>query len=154
MNVYSSLRRLALLAVGLFSIAQVVQTAHAQPNLSQCGDGVIDEDLGEICDDGNDINFDFCSNTCTLGIDVEMVTIPSGIFFMRSNTSYKDEAPRHKVTLENNFLFSKAEITHAQYRACVVAGACGTPGTRRGCIWGSDDTDDFPINCVNWKQAQ
>ena len=154
MNAYSSLRRIALLAVGLFSIAQVVQTAHAQPNLSQCGDGVVDEDLGEVCDDGNDINFDFCSNTCTLGIDIEMVTIPSGVFFMGSNTSYKDEAPRHKVTIENNFLFSKTEITHAQYRACVDANACSSPGTRNGCIWGSEDTDNLPINCVNWKQAQ
>jgi len=31
-----------------------------------CGDGIVDEPLGEECDDANDINTDGCSNTCRL----------------------------------------------------------------------------------------
>ncbi|MBN1653945.1 MAG: hypothetical protein JXA30_09230 [Deltaproteobacteria bacterium] len=36
-----------------------------------CGDGVMNEDLGEDCDDGNNIDDDACSNRCTYGCTSE-----------------------------------------------------------------------------------
>lgn len=35
------------------------------PDLTKCGDGVKDTDLGEQCDDGNEIQDDGCTNACT-----------------------------------------------------------------------------------------
>jgi cysteine-rich repeat protein len=37
-----------------------------EPNVKRCGDGTMDEDLGETCDDGNIIDGDGCSSTCQL----------------------------------------------------------------------------------------
>ena len=33
----------------------------------------------------------------------------------------------HEVKLQDNFLFSKTEVTHKQYRACVESGDCSLP---------------------------
>ena len=29
-----------------------------------CGDGIIDESAGELCDDGDDVDLNACSNSC------------------------------------------------------------------------------------------
>ncbi|MBU0506964.1 DUF4215 domain-containing protein [bacterium] len=39
-------------------------------DMAYCGDGVVQEWRGEECDDGNEINFDGCTNQCTLGADL------------------------------------------------------------------------------------
>jgi cysteine-rich repeat protein len=117
-----------------------------------CGDGVVEEN--EECDDGNNIGFDTCNNFCVQGLDIEMISIPAGIFVMGNNQGEKDEAPAHLVKLSDNFLMSKTEVTHKQYKACVDSGDCSVPAPANGCIWGTEDTGDHPINCVNWRQAQ
>ena len=119
--------------------------------LAFCGDGVVD--VGEECDDGNSIGYDTCNNSCVQGLDIELLSIPGGTFFMGTNRGEKDEAPEHEVKLQDNFLFSKTEVTHKQYKACVDAGDCSRPATSQGCVWGTPDSDDLPINCVNWRQA-
>lgn len=47
------------------------------------------------------------------------------------------------------------EVTVRQYRDCVLSSACDLPsfGKRTGCFWGEADKMDFPVNCVNWNQA-
>jgi len=117
-----------------------------------CGDGVVDDD--EQCDDGNSIGYDTCNNFCVEGLDIQLVSIPGGNFLMGSEVGEKDERPEHIVKLADNFLFAKTEVTHKQYRACVDAGDCSLPAVGRGCVWDTEDTDDHPINCVNWRQAQ
>ena len=119
----------------------------AQAQLAFCGDGVVD--VGEQCDDGNNIGFDTCNNSCVLGLDIELISIPGGNFLMGSNVGEKDEAPEHLVKLRDNFLFSKTEVTHRQYKACVEAGDCTLPAQGNGCVWGTPDSDDLPINCFN-----
>ncbi len=63
------------------------------------------------------------------------------------------EYPQHLVHV-NAFEIGVTEVTVAQYRACVMAGAC-TPGT----WYASSSTPDvagkeqFPINGVTWAQA-
>jgi formylglycine-generating enzyme required for sulfatase activity len=69
----------------------------------------------------------------------------------------------------DEFYLDKTEVTVAEYRACVVAGACTEPvfgdrrvGTRcdpakdddrHRVTWGRADRDDHPINCLLTKQA-
>ena len=52
------------------------------------------------------------------------------------------------------FEISRSEVTVAQYRACMRAGACSEPATGRSCNWGHAGRDDHPINCVDWYQAR
>lgn len=51
------------------------------------------------------------------------------------------------------FELSKTEVTVAQYRACVEAGACSEPFTSSHCNWGRSGRDNHPVNCVSWTQA-
>ena len=51
------------------------------------------------------------------------------------------------------FEISKTEVTVAQYRACVDAGACTKPETGSYFNWGVSGRDHHPINGVDWKQA-
>jgi cysteine-rich repeat protein len=41
--------------------------------MAYCGDGYVQDWLGEECDDGNQLNFDACTNECKLGNDIEIV---------------------------------------------------------------------------------
>jgi formylglycine-generating enzyme required for sulfatase activity len=51
------------------------------------------------------------------------------------------------------FEISKTEVTVAQYRACVRAGACTEPKKGTTNNWGVSGRDNHPINGVDWKQA-
>lgn len=57
-----------------------------------------------------------------------------------------------------NIHFTRSEITVAQYRACVEAGACKpnsyrTVANDKHCNWGQSGRDNHPMNCVNWYGA-
>jgi iron(II)-dependent oxidoreductase len=46
------------------------------------------------------------------------------------------------------------EVSVADYRACVDAGACTALGRGQICRVASEDLgDDYPVNCVDWGQA-
>ncbi len=88
---------------------------------------------------------------------VEMVLVPAGEFGMGSEAGDRDEQPVHTVRLEA-FFIDKYEVTNAQYRACVEAGACQPPTSFRSYTREHyyDDPlyDDSPVVYVNWEMAQ
>jgi formylglycine-generating enzyme required for sulfatase activity len=46
------------------------------------------------------------------------------------------------------FDLSATEVTVAQYRACIGAGACVADAVDSGCNYGNDDKQTHPVNCV------
>lgn len=85
----------------------------------------------------------------------QWVTLPAGSFRMGSKRGERDELPLHAVTLRA-FALTKSEVTVDQYRACLEAGACKRkPGSSEGnCNWGRTGRGAYPVNCVDWQQAQ
>jgi formylglycine-generating enzyme required for sulfatase activity len=85
---------------------------------------------------------------------MEMVKVPAGEFTMgRAGPDWEyvsaDEEPWHTVYLDAYWI-DKTEVTNAQYRGCVEAGACEDPG-----CWDDDrfNVPDQPVVCVSWFQA-
>ena len=64
------------------------------------------------------------------------------------------ESPRRQVTVQD-FEMMRGEITVAQYRSCVKAGACSPPGCNSGdfCNW-SHRRETHPVNYISWTQAR
>jgi serine/threonine protein kinase/formylglycine-generating enzyme required for sulfatase activity len=104
-----------------------------------------------------------------------MVYVPLGTFMMGSDdnqldralegcnadvgdcdrTLFTDEQPAHIVTLES-FWIDQTEVTNAQYRKCVDAGACEAPTV---CDWGEPTYQTplhayHPVVCVDWYGAK
>jgi serine/threonine protein kinase len=81
-----------------------------------------------------------------------MVYVPEGKFTLGSteDKGYDDEHPQHTYYLDA-FWIDQTEVTNAQHRKCVEAGACEP---LEMC---SDDpncgVDDHPVVCVSWDQA-
>jgi formylglycine-generating enzyme required for sulfatase activity len=84
-----------------------------------------------------------------------MVYVPAGEFIMGSDPrkdeyAQDDEQPVRTVYLDA-FYIDKYEVTNAQYRACVEAGACSQP---RNTDWYNDPTRAMhPVVHVDWNQA-
>jgi len=103
--------------------------------------------------------------------DIEMVAVPGGVFMMGSNSGDEDEKPVHQVTVRA-FHLSRTEVTVGQWRAFVEAtgyrseaengeGAYVWAGKkyemRKGVCWdnpGYVQSDDRPVTCVSWNDAQ
>jgi formylglycine-generating enzyme required for sulfatase activity len=84
----------------------------------------------------------------------EMVVVPAGTFMMGSPASekgrFKDEGPRHRVTIAAPFAVGKFEVTFAEWDACVVDGGCnGYRANDRG--WGRGRR---PVINVSWTDAK
>jgi len=84
----------------------------------------------------------------------EMVVVPAGTFMMGSPASekgrFKDEGPRHRVTIAKPFAVGKFEVTFAEWDACVAAGGCnGHHPDDRG--WGRGR---YPVINVSWTDAK
>ena len=88
------------------------------------------------------------------GVDLEMVSIPAGTFFMGSPKSEKgsddSERPQHQVSIQPFFL-GKYQVTQAQWRAVVE----NLPKVNRGL---KPDPSYFigknrPVEQVNWFDA-
>jgi formylglycine-generating enzyme required for sulfatase activity len=84
---------------------------------------------------------------------VEWISIPGGTFEMGSGNS--DEGLKHSVAVKG-FQMAKTEVTVAQYKACVAAGACSDTGVA-SCgqygNWDKGDRGNHPMNCIDWSQA-
>jgi formylglycine-generating enzyme required for sulfatase activity len=102
-----------------------------------------------------------------------MVLVPAGCFMMGSTDAQieyavdelganpdwvSNEQPAHRVCFEEPFWIDKTEVTNAQYRACVEAGA----GGESGACTAPQDTRyyddpvyaDYPVVFVDWPQAR
>jgi formylglycine-generating enzyme required for sulfatase activity len=93
---------------------------------------------------------------------------PSGSFTMGSEDGHDDEKPVHPVTV-GPFQMDPTEVTVAQYRACVLAGACVAENlvssgysrysayyakwSEEACNYDKPKRDPHPMNCVDWQQA-
>ena len=93
------------------------------------------------------------------------VSIPGGRFRMGSAAGDDDEKPPRQVTL-GTFQITRTEITVAQYRSCVRAGACTAPHWDDGLCrihtggkWNKGKLpekfrgDDHPMVCAAARQA-
>lgn len=80
------------------------------------------------------------------GIDLAMIYIPAGTFFMGANTgeigAHKDEYPQHQVTIKEPFYMGKYPITQAQYKA-IMNGV--NPSDAKG--------DQRPAERITWDMA-
>ncbi|MEZ4614514.1 MAG: SUMF1/EgtB/PvdO family nonheme iron enzyme [Caldilineaceae bacterium] len=74
--------------------------------------------------------------------------IPAGPFTMGSTVS-NDEMPVHVVTLDA-FWMMETEVTNAQYRQCVEAGACAPPHNDS---WQDEERINHPVTHIDWNQA-
>jgi formylglycine-generating enzyme required for sulfatase activity len=83
-----------------------------------------------------------------------MVYVPAGEFLMGSAgedpDAFPDEQPQHTVYLDA-FWIDRTEVTNAQYRTCIEAGACNEPR-----YWGDDlyNAPDKPVVGVSWEEAR
>ena len=98
-----------------------------------------------------------CGDNCP---ELDFVAITGGEFQMGSNELGPQEQPVHPVNI-SNFELMRAEVTVAQYRACVTANACHPPGCSDFNTIGrlilcnySQNRDDHPVNFVSWINAQ
>jgi formylglycine-generating enzyme required for sulfatase activity len=88
---------------------------------------------------------------------IDWVRIPAGSFQMGSPPDEpgrdSDEGPLRLVTLEA-FEIARTEVTVAQYRACVEAGACRRPKGGFRCSYGQPGADEHPVVCVSLPDTQ
>ncbi|MBW2700663.1 MAG: SUMF1/EgtB/PvdO family nonheme iron enzyme [Deltaproteobacteria bacterium] len=100
------------------------------------------------CDSGT---LDFGDGLCVS----PWLSVPGGSFDMGSpeGVGIPAEHPLHRVSVAAFELY-RAEVTVAQYRLCVEAGACSLPAEVSRCNYGEAERDDHPINCVNFQQAE
>lgn len=91
----------------------------------------------------------------------DRVPVAAGTFQMGCSLAdpycEKDEGPPGGIAVRlPAFLIDRYEVTVADYRRCVAAGACSPPKTHqrnRYCNYDAVGRDDHPVNCVDWPQA-
>ncbi len=88
-----------------------------------------------------------------------MVFVPAGEFIMGSpeGEGDDDEHPQRTVYLDA-FYIGKYEVTNAEYKECVDAGACDPPSMNssytRDPYYGNPEYDNYPVIYVSWYDAQ
>jgi formylglycine-generating enzyme required for sulfatase activity len=88
----------------------------------------------------------------------EMVVLPAGDFTMGTTpnqgpglTSYENEQPSRRVTINTPFAVGKFEVTFAEWEACVAGGGCKNNPTPDDSNWGRGDR---PVINVSWYDAK
>jgi formylglycine-generating enzyme required for sulfatase activity len=90
-------------------------------------------------------------------VEPGMVFIPAGEFIMGDDSGGDDEKPERNVFLDA-FCMDKYEVTNAQYKECVDAGACNPPArsssATRLSYYDNPEYDNYPVMWVTWDDAQ
>ncbi|OQY99430.1 MAG: hypothetical protein B6D41_01490 [Chloroflexi bacterium UTCFX4] len=89
-----------------------------------------------------------------------MVFVPAGEFTMGSADSatdaFDDEKPQHAVYLDDYWI-DQHQVTNAQYKLCVDAGACQAPSEAksytRDSYYGNAQYANYPVIYVSWNDA-
>ncbi len=85
----------------------------------------------------------------------EMVYVPARWFTMGSDDSdpgaYDREKPQHTLRLDTFWIY-RTEVTNAQYRKCVKAGACTPPRDTK--YYDDSAYAAHPVVYVDWYQAK
>lgn len=87
-----------------------------------------------------------------------MIAVPAGTFVQGSKTGEgnPEETPRRLVTL-SAYYTEKYEVTNANFKGCVAAGACTAPliekSNTRDSYYGNSAYDDFPMIYVTRDHA-
>ena len=66
---------------------------------------------------------------------------------------FDNEHPQHTVYLDA-FWIDKTEVTAAQFRKCVEAGACSAPVTGGLCTYGNGAKSNHPVDCIDSSEAE
>lgn len=77
----------------------------------------------------------------------EMIVIPAGKFLMGSIRGWKDERPKHRVTIPRAIAIGRYEVTFDEWDACVADGTCRHRPKDEG--WGRGLR---PVINVSWNQ--
>ncbi len=95
---------------------------------------------------------------------IDWVRLPGGTFLMGADDGGPERKPRRAV-LVKPFRLARTEVTFAQYRACIKAGACTPVHAADGCLTFNGkafvkdvlpadfQADEQPVVCVDWNQA-
>lgn len=97
----------------------------------------------------------------SLAASFDKVLVPGGHYQLGCSAGDArcdtDEGPVGGVSVRvESFWMSSHEVSVAEYHACVEEGVCSKPfGYLRThyCNYGAPGRDNYPLNCVNWKQA-
>ncbi|MGK5092594.1 formylglycine-generating enzyme family protein [Deltaproteobacteria bacterium TL4] len=90
------------------------------------------------------------------------VWIPPGTFQMGGLGFADDERPIHTVTISQGFYLLDHEVTVKEYRRFIESTGYEIPSTvnlfgdekHLLCNWNRSETENHPINCVSWFDAQ
>ena len=110
-----------------------------------CGDGIVQGDAGEACDEGDGRNGnDLCSTSCEL---VSWVHIEAGSFTMGSSADevgHQSNESQREVTLTRGYYMMAHEVTQQQWEERMGYNPA---------LHGSNDCDSCPVDSVNWWEA-
>lgn len=110
----------------------------------------------------------------------EMVAIPTGTFIMGAAPGEEEHEgtppdnrgraePQRRVSIDHRFALGRTEVTRGQFAhfvqatghvtgtSCIALGADGKPAEIAHRDWrnpGFEQTDEHPVVCVSWKDAQ
>ena len=97
-------------------------------------------------------------------LNMEFIHISPGTFMMGSPESEPgrfDSEIQHQVTLSQGFYMGKTVVTVEQFRKFVIASGYETEVETDGQVYihiwdnpGFEQTDDHPVTCVSWFDAQ
>ncbi|HEY5962121.1 MAG TPA: DUF4215 domain-containing protein, partial [Polyangiaceae bacterium] len=124
--------------------------------ITRCGDGNIDKDRGEDCDDANGVSGDGCSSDCKVEEGFECTTKESAdtdtcgsAKCLKLPIVFRDFDGQNSATTGHPDFFYMGATVDGTKTVCVPNASGRTPGTSGSC-WGNDSTP-LCLGLVNAK---